>query len=67
MTDPGSMANIDENDNLYLHCQGGYRSIIASSLLKRQGIHNFRNITGGWNKIKEEKRIEIAKEDSVLN
>lgn len=67
MTDPGSMANIDENDNLYVHCQGGYRSIIASSLLKRQGIHNFRNITGGWNKIKEEKRIEIAKEDSVLN
>jgi len=37
------------------------------SLLKREGIHNLRNIEGGWNKIKEEKKIEIVKESSVLN
>lgn len=67
MTDPGSMANIDENDNLYIHCQGGYRSVIAASMMKRQGIHNLRNVVGGWNKIKEESRIETVKENSVLN
>jgi glyoxylase-like metal-dependent hydrolase (beta-lactamase superfamily II)/rhodanese-related sulfurtransferase len=67
MNDPGSMADIKETDNLYVHCAGGYRSVIASSLLKRQGIHNLRNIVGGWNKIKELEKVEIVKEKSVLN
>ncbi|HEY4149994.1 MAG TPA: rhodanese-like domain-containing protein [Chitinophagaceae bacterium] len=67
LTDPGSMANIDEKHNLYVHCAGGYRSVIAISLLKRQGIHNLRNITGGWGLIKEQKGIEVVKETSVLN
>jgi hydroxyacylglutathione hydrolase len=67
MTDPGSMANIEDNHNLYVHCGGGYRSVIASSLLKRQGIHNLRNVIGGWAKIKEESRIETEKDASILN
>ncbi|HEX5652029.1 MAG TPA: rhodanese-like domain-containing protein [Chitinophagaceae bacterium] len=67
MNDPASIANLDEDQNIYVHCAGGYRSVIATSLLKRQGIHNIRNITGGWAKIKEEKRAEIVKETSVLN
>jgi len=67
MTDPGSMTNIEDNHNVYVHCAGGYRSVIASSLLKRQGIHNIRNVLGGWNKIKEQEKVEIIKEKSVLN
>ncbi|MBS1567061.1 MAG: MBL fold metallo-hydrolase, partial [Bacteroidetes bacterium] len=67
LTDPGSMANIEEKQNLYVHCAGGYRSVIAISLFKRQGIHNLRNIVGGWSRIKEEKGIETVKESSVLN
>ena len=68
MMDPASMANIKDNDNVYVHCAGGYRSIIASSLLKRQGIHNIRNVTGGWNQIKEQgEKIKTVKEASVLN
>ena len=67
LADPVSMANLDENFNLYVHCAGGYRSIIAASLLKRQGIHNLRNVLGGWSKIKDQKGIEIDKENSVLN
>lgn len=67
MTDPASMANLEEYQNLYVHCAGGYRSVIASSLLKRQGIHNIRNIVGGWGKIKEQEKAEIVKENSVLN
>jgi glyoxylase-like metal-dependent hydrolase (beta-lactamase superfamily II)/rhodanese-related sulfurtransferase len=67
LTDPGNMAMIEERHNLYVHCGGGYRSIIAASLLKRQGIHNLRNVTGGWGKIKDQKGIEIVKEKSVLN
>jgi len=67
LIDPGSMANLDEHYNIYVHCGGGYRSIIAASLLKRQGIHNLRNVAGGWSKIKDQKGIEIEKENSVLN
>jgi glyoxylase-like metal-dependent hydrolase (beta-lactamase superfamily II)/rhodanese-related sulfurtransferase len=67
MADPLSMANIEDKHNLYVHCAGGYRSVIAASLLKRQGFHNLRNITGGWGKIKEQEKAEIVKEASVLN
>jgi glyoxylase-like metal-dependent hydrolase (beta-lactamase superfamily II)/rhodanese-related sulfurtransferase len=67
MTDPGTMANLDDSQNIYVHCAGGYRSIIAASLLKRQGIHNLHNVMGGWDKIKEQKTIPVAKETSVLN
>jgi hydroxyacylglutathione hydrolase len=67
MTDPAQIARLEENQNIYVHCGGGYRSMIASSLLKRQGYHNLRNIFGGWAKIKEQKNIKIEKEASVLN
>lgn len=67
MLDPASIANFEENHNIYVHCASGYRSVIASSLLKRQGIHNLRNVVGGWEKIKEESKIETVKENSVLN
>ncbi|HYJ38544.1 MAG TPA: MBL fold metallo-hydrolase [Chitinophagaceae bacterium] len=67
MTDPASMANFTETQNLYVHCAGGYRSVIAASLLKRQGFHNLRNILGGWSKIEELQKVEIVKEKSILN
>ena len=67
LTDAASMASINEDDNLYVHCGGGYRSVIASSLLKRQGIHNLRNVAGGWNQIKKMEKVEIVKEKSILN
>lgn len=67
MIDVAQIANFEDNQNLYIHCAGGYRSIIASSLLKRQGVHNFRNVSGGWVAIQEEKKIKTEKEVSVLN
>jgi len=67
MVDVATIAEFEENQNLYVHCGGGYRSVIAASLMKRQGVHNLRNVTGGWAKIKEEKGIKIKKETSALN
>lgn len=67
MTDLALLAAFEDNQNLYVHCGGGYRSVIACSLLKSQGIHNLRNILGGYDKIKEEKGIKIEKEASRLN
>ncbi len=67
MTDVAQIANLEENQNIYVHCAGGYRSTIAVSLLKRQGYHNVRNVLGGWNQIKEQKSIATQKEANVLN
>jgi hydroxyacylglutathione hydrolase len=60
MIDPATLANLEEVQNIYVHCQGGYRSVIAASIMKKQGIHNLRNVLGGWNKIKEEEKIELS-------
>ncbi|SEW13161.1 Glyoxylase, beta-lactamase superfamily II [Chitinophaga sp. YR573] len=67
MVDPGTMADFDDHHNLYVHCQGGYRSIIACSMLKREGIHNLRNVEGGYNNMKDTKGLETVKEKNVLN
>jgi rhodanese-related sulfurtransferase len=37
----------------YIHCAGGYRSMIAASILKSRGIHNLIDIKGGFAKIKK--------------
>ena len=37
----------------YLYCAGGYRSVIAASILKSRGIHGGINVTGGFASIKE--------------
>lgn len=67
MTDPAQIANFEDDQNIYVHCESGYRSVIASSLLKRQGIHNIRNVLGGWKKIQQDQGIKIEKDASVLN
>lgn len=65
--DPLKISQFGETDNLYLHCGGGTRSVIAASVLKKHGVHNLRNIAGGWKKIKEEPKAQIVKEPDVLN
>jgi glyoxylase-like metal-dependent hydrolase (beta-lactamase superfamily II)/rhodanese-related sulfurtransferase len=68
MMDPASMVNLEDDQNIYVHCAGGYRSTIASSLLKRQGIHNIRNVIGGWKNIIDIKdKFQIEKTQEVLN
>ncbi|HNP68818.1 MAG TPA: MBL fold metallo-hydrolase [Aequorivita sp.] len=39
-------------DKCYLYCAGGYRSVIAASILKSRGIHNVVNVAGGFAAIK---------------
>jgi hydroxyacylglutathione hydrolase len=68
LLDPASMADFEDNQNIYLHCAGGYRSVIAASLIKQQGIHNIRNVLGGWSTIKElTDKFTIEKSVEVLN
>ncbi|GHB68588.1 MBL fold metallo-hydrolase [Persicitalea jodogahamensis] len=42
------MAEFPKNEPMYLHCAGGYRSMIASSILKARGFDNVVNIEGGY-------------------
>jgi rhodanese-related sulfurtransferase len=65
LLDPVNVAAFEEDQNIYVHCAGGYRSVIAASLLKRQGIHNLRNVLGGWSKIKLEEGADIQKSEVV--
>lgn len=42
-----------EKETFYMHCAGGYRSVIAASMLKKRGIHNMIDVKGGFKAIKE--------------
>lgn len=46
------LSEFPEEDSFYVHCAGGYRSVIAASILKSRGIHNLIDVAGGYNAIK---------------
>ncbi|MBK0401833.1 MBL fold metallo-hydrolase [Adhaeribacter sp. BT258] len=47
------LAEIPRNEPVYLHCAGGYRSMIAASILKARGFDNLVNVEGGFKAIAE--------------
>ena len=47
------LAEIPKDSSFYLHCKSGYRSLIASSILKARGYHNGIDVQGGFDAIKE--------------
>ena len=55
MSDVAQIADFEEHQNLYIHSETGYRSVIAASLLKREGYYSVRNILGGFEKMQHEK------------
>ena len=52
------LAEFPKEDKFFIHCAGGYRSVIASSILKSRGIHNMINVEGGMSAI-EKTGVEI--------
>jgi len=60
LLNPLRVAAIEDTDNIYIHCQSGYRSVIGASILKKQGFHNLRNVLGGWQAIEKESKIPVA-------
>jgi len=47
------LSSLPETETFYVHCAGGYRSMIAASILKSRGVHNFMDVLGGFKSIKE--------------
>jgi glyoxylase-like metal-dependent hydrolase (beta-lactamase superfamily II)/rhodanese-related sulfurtransferase len=43
--------NINPQEHFYMHCAGGYRSMVASSILQARGYRNFTEVDGGFNAI----------------
>ncbi|HET6244266.1 MAG: MBL fold metallo-hydrolase [Bacteroidetes bacterium] len=48
-----NLDKLDKQKHYFVHCAGGYRSMIAVSLLKKMGYENLTNVLGGMAKIKE--------------
>ncbi|WP_038029700.1 MBL fold metallo-hydrolase [Thermonema rossianum] len=56
------LAELDKSKKYYIHCAGGYRSMIACSILKRHGFEQVVDVMGGYNAIKQ---TNIPKEEAV--
>lgn len=56
------IVQIDKNEHFYMHCAGGYRSMIAASILKARGYENFTEVAGGFAAIS---KTNVPKTDFV--
>jgi glyoxylase-like metal-dependent hydrolase (beta-lactamase superfamily II)/rhodanese-related sulfurtransferase len=54
--------DINPNEHFFMHCAGGYRSMMAASILQARGYRNFSEVEGGFNKIAE---TNVPKTDFV--
>ncbi len=55
-----SMAHLDKNKTYYVHCAGGYRSMIFNSILRARGYDKLIDIKGGFKDIKETAKFKIT-------
>lgn len=55
-----SMIKVDKNKTYYVHCAGGYRSMIFSSILRARGYDNLIDVSGGFKAIKESEKFKVT-------
>ncbi len=55
-----SMSLIDKNKTYYVHCAGGYRSMIFVSILKARGFNNLVDVKGGFAEIKKSNKFKLS-------
>lgn len=56
------IGDLDSEKHFYLHCAGGYRSMMAASILQARGYRNFTEIEGGFAAIAN---TEVSKSNFV--
>lgn len=55
-----SMLKVDKNKTYYVHCAGGYRSMIFNSILRARGYDNLIDVAGGFKAIKESEKFKVT-------
>ncbi|MBK7964119.1 MAG: MBL fold metallo-hydrolase [Bacteroidetes bacterium] len=55
-----SMSKIHKNQDTFVYCAGGYRSVIFISILKARGFENLINVKGGFNAIKDSGLFNVS-------
>jgi hydroxyacylglutathione hydrolase len=54
------LAQFPKNERFVLHCAGGYRSMIAASILKARGYDNVVDVIGGFSAIEKSGKVEVS-------
>jgi hydroxyacylglutathione hydrolase len=54
--------DVNPQEHFFLHCAGGYRSMMAASILQARGFRNFSEVAGGFNAIA---KTEVPKTDYI--
>ena len=52
--------DLPSGNPVFIHCAGGYRSMIFSSILKSRGVHNIVDIQGGFGAIKKQEGLQVT-------
>jgi len=55
-----AMPSISKDEPVYIHCAGGYRSMIFTSILRARGYSNLIDVKGGYNAIKESGKFDLT-------
>lgn len=55
-----SMTQLDKNKTYYVHCAGGYRSMIFNSILRARGFDKLIDVKGGFKEIKESGKFKVS-------
>jgi len=55
-----SMLKVDKDKTYYVHCAGGYRSMIFVSTLKARGYENLIDVAGGFKAIKDSGKLAVS-------
>ncbi|MFZ4056893.1 MAG: MBL fold metallo-hydrolase [Ferruginibacter sp.] len=55
-----SMALINKDETVYIHCQSGYRSVIFNSILRARGYNNLIDVTGGFKALKDSRKFAVS-------
>lgn len=54
------LSRLDKNKTYYVHCAGGYRSMIFNSILRSRGYDKLINVQGGYKAIEQSGRFEVV-------
>lgn len=55
-----NMNQVDKSKTYYVHCAGGYRSMVFSSILKARGYQHLIDVAGGFSAIKESGKFNVS-------